>query len=124
MHFRHVTGSPRSGDEGTDKKANGPQWAKTEKPKKEEKEKGWTAVERMRRGGRAKAEGGDRGRPHPVQPGASRFLATPDVGRTVGPPVAKEGEEGASEATEWEDREREEQLALLREEVERLGGEE
>jgi len=27
-----------------------------------------------------------------------------------------------SEATEWEDREREEQLALLREEEERLGG--
>jgi len=37
---------------------------------------------------------------------------------------AGEGEEGASEASEWEDREREEQLALLREEKERLGGEE
>jgi len=51
------------------------------------------------------------------------FLATTDVGRTAGPPVAEEGE-GASEASEWEDREREEQLALLREEEERLGGEE
>ena len=50
-------------------------------------------------------------------------LATTDVGRTTGPPVAEEGE-GASEASEWEDREREEQLALLREEEERLGGEE
>ena len=52
------------------------------------------------------------------------FLATTDVGRTAGPPVAEEGEEGASEASEWEDREREEQLAPLREEEERLGGEE
>ena len=33
--------------------------------------------------------------------------------------MAEEGEEGASEASEWEDREREEQLALLREEEER-----
>jgi len=40
------------------------------------------------------------------------FLATTDVGRTAGPPVAKEGEEGVSEASEWEDREREERLAL------------
>ena len=43
------------------------------------------------------------------------FLATTDVGRTAGPPVAEEGEGGASEASEWEDRtwtEREEQLAL------------
>ena len=47
------------------------------------------------------------------------FLATTDVGRTAGPPVA---ERGASEASEREDREREEQLALLREEEERLGG--
>ena len=45
-------------------------------------------------------------------------LATTDVGRTAGPPVAEEGEEGASEASEWEDREQ------LREEEERLGGEE
>ena len=37
--------------------------------------------------------------------------------------MAEEGEEGASEASEWEDSEREEQLALLREE-ERLGEEE
>ena len=46
------------------------------------------------------------------------FLATIDVGRTAGPPVAEEGEGGASEASEWEDREQ------LREEEERLGGEE
>jgi len=52
------------------------------------------------------------------------FLATIDVGRTAGPLVAEEGEEGASEASEWEDSEREEQLALLREEEERLGEEE
>jgi len=52
------------------------------------------------------------------------FLATTDVGRTAGPPVAEEGEEGASEASEWEDRERKEQLAPLREEDERLGREE
>jgi len=44
------------------------------------------------------------------------FLATTDVGRTAGPLVAEEGEGGASEASEWEDREREEQLVLLREE--------
>jgi len=48
MHSRHVTGSPLR-DEGTDKKANGPQPAKAEKPKKEEKEKGWTTVERAMR---------------------------------------------------------------------------
>jgi len=52
------------------------------------------------------------------------FLATTDVGRTAGPQVAEEGEVGASEASEWADREREEQLALLTEEEERLGGEE
>jgi len=52
------------------------------------------------------------------------FLATTDVGRTAGPQVAEEGEGGPSEISEWKDREREEQLALLREEEERLGGEE
>ena len=36
------------------------------------------------------------------------FLATTDVGRTAGPPVAEEGEGWASEASEREDREREE----------------
>jgi len=50
------------------------------------------------------------------------FLATTDIERTADPPVAEEGEEGASEALEWEDREREEQLALLGEGEERLGG--
>ena len=44
------------------------------------------------------------------------FLATTDVGRTAGPLVAEVGEERANEASEWEDREREEQLALLKEE--------
>jgi len=38
--------------------------------------------------------------------------------------VAEEGKEGASEASEWEDREREEQPTPSREEEERLGGEE
>ena len=36
------------------------------------------------------------------------FLATTDFGRTAGPPMSEEGEEGASEALEWEDRECEE----------------
>ena len=44
-----------------------------------------------------------------------------DVGRTSGPPVAEGGDGAASEASEWENREREEQLALLKEEEERLG---
>jgi len=42
------------------------------------------------------------------------FLATTDVGRTSGPPVAEEGDGTASEASEWENRERDEQLALSR----------
>ena len=37
--------------------------------------------------------------------------------------MAEEGDGAASEASEWENREREEQLALLREEEERLGAE-
>jgi len=37
--------------------------------------------------------------------------------------VAEEGDGAVSEASEWENREREEQLALLREEEERLGAE-
>jgi len=49
------------------------------------------------------------------------FLATTDVGRTSCPPVAADGDGGASGASEWEYREREEQLAFLREEEERLG---
>jgi len=32
------------------------------------------------------------------------FLATTDVGRTSGPPVAEEGDGAASEASEWENR--------------------
>jgi len=38
--------------------------------------------------------------------------------------VAEEGDSAGSEASEWENREREEQLALLREEEEKLGAEE
>ena len=49
------------------------------------------------------------------------FIATTDVGETSGPPVAGDGDGEASEASEWEDREREERLAFLREEEERLG---
>jgi len=33
------------------------------------------------------------------------FLATTDVGRASGPPVASGGEDAASEASEWEPRE-------------------
>jgi len=40
------------------------------------------------------------------------LLATTDVGRTSGPPVAGDGDGEASEASEWEYREREEQLAF------------
>ena len=50
------------------------------------------------------------------------FLATTGVGRTTGP-VAEEGDGAASEASEWENSEREEQLALLREEEEKLSTE-
>jgi len=39
------------------------------------------------------------------------FLTTADVGRTSGPPVAGDGDGEASEASEWEDKEREERLA-------------
>ena len=40
----------------------------------------------------------------------------------AGPPVAEDEEAAASEASEWESREREEHLAALREEKDRLGG--
>jgi len=52
------------------------------------------------------------------------FLENTVVGRTPGPPVAEEVDEGASEASEWEERERDESLAEMRAEAERLGGEE
>ena len=48
------------------------------------------------------------------------FLATTDVGRTSGPPVADENEDAASEAPEWEAREQEERAWERREEEERL----
>jgi len=51
------------------------------------------------------------------------FLATTDVGRTSGPPVADENEDAASEASEWEAREQEEWAWERREEEERLGRE-
>jgi len=47
------------------------------------------------------------------------FLATTDVGKTSGSPVAEEGDGAASEASEWEN---EEQFALLREGEERGWG--
>ena len=49
------------------------------------------------------------------------FLATTDVGRTSGPPVADEDEDAASEASEWEAREQEERAWERREQEERLG---
>ena len=52
-----------------------------------------------------------------------QFLATTDVGRTSGPPVAKDEEDAASEASEWEAREQEERIWERREEEERLGRE-
>jgi len=60
-----------------------------------------------------------------VQPGDPR-LSRDNRRRKDGRPhrwQKREKEGGTSEASEWEDREREEQRALLREE-ERLGGEE
>jgi len=48
------------------------------------------------------------------------FLATTDIGRTSGPPVASEEEDAASEASEWEAREQSERSWERREE-ERLG---
>jgi len=50
-----------------------------------------------------------------VQPSGRRFLATTDVRPTGGRRRRRRGH------SEWEDREREEQLAFLREEVEMLG---
>jgi len=50
------------------------------------------------------------------------FLENTDVGRTSGPPVAEEADEEASEVSGWEEREREERLAEMRAEAERLGG--
>ena len=52
------------------------------------------------------------------------FLENTDVGRMSGPPVAEEADGEASEASEWEEREREERLAEVRAEAERWGGEE
>jgi len=48
-------------------------------------------------------------------------LATTGVGRASGPPAVGGGDGEASEASGSEDREREERLAFLREEEERLG---
>ena len=44
------------------------------------------------------------------------FFATTDARRTAGPPVAEDAEVAASEASDWDSREREERLAVLREE--------
>ena len=46
------------------------------------------------------------------------------VAPTSGPPVAGEADEEASEASGWEEREREERLAEMRVEAERWGEEE
>ena len=51
------------------------------------------------------------------------LLANTDVGRMPGPPVAGEGDDEASEASEWEERERAERLAEMRAAEERLGEE-
>jgi len=53
----------------------------------------------------------------PMSGAAKRPLAT------SGPTMAGDGGGESSEASEWEDRGREEQLAFLREEEERLGAE-
>ena len=52
-----------------------------------------------------------------------QFLATADVGRTSGPPVAEDEEDAASEASEWEARDQKERAWERREEKERLGRE-
>ena len=52
-----------------------------------------------------------------------QFLATSDVGRTSGPPVAEDEEDAASEALEWEARDQEERAWERREEEEVLGRE-
>ena len=52
-----------------------------------------------------------------------QFFATTDVGRTSGPPVAEDGEDAASEASEWEARDQAARAWERREEVERLGAE-
>ena len=49
------------------------------------------------------------------------FLATTDVGRTSGPPVADVNEDAASDASEWEAREQEEREWERREEEVREG---
>jgi len=50
-----------------------------------------------------------------------QFLATTDVGRTSGPPVAEDEEGAASEASEWEARDQAERLEVMRAEEVRLG---
>jgi len=51
------------------------------------------------------------------------FLATTDVGRTAAPPVANKEDDAASEASEWEARERAEREWERMEEEDRLGAE-
>jgi len=59
-----------------------------------------------------------------VQPGDPRLSRDNRRRKDERPTGGRRGRRRASEASEWEDREREEQLALLREEEERPGGEE
>jgi len=56
--------------------------------------------------------------------GAARQFSISSLQQTAGLPVAEDAGAAASEASEWDIREREKRLAALREEGERLGMEE
>ena len=71
-----------------------------------------TSGSRLRRARKLPADPGTRShqnrraaRRRAAQPSGLSFLATTDVGRTSGPPVAEEGDGAASEASEWENME-------------------
>ena len=77
-----------------------------------------TALEETR-----KLPGSARGRNHTKIAGLladERCSQAGHVGRTAGPTVAEGGEGATSEVLDWGDREREERLALLREEEKRV----
>jgi len=59
-----------------------------------------------------------------VQSGGPRLPRVHRHWQNVSPPVAEEADEVASEASEWDEKEREEGLAEMRVEAERWGGEE
>ena len=76
MHSSYATGSPlRNEGSSTNTKTNESLPAKIEKPKKEDREKGWTTVERKRRGGRPK---GVRKAEIVDGRGVTTFWSTPD----------------------------------------------